>query len=562
MSNKNKKPDALAGYVEPSVAVLVASTLTINLLSLALPLMTLQIYDRVLPNQSWDTLSVLAIGVAIALTLEAVLKVGRAYLMGWTGAAFEHRLSCDVTKHILHADLMALEKAGTGAYLQHIAAIPRLKFCYNGEILTAVLEGVFVLVFLGLIAYIGGWIVLVPIMLLSAFAGLCLIYGQAFNQQLKERTERDNQRYNFLVQTLGGIHTLKAFGLEQPFQRRYERMETQSSAANLVAAQSSASLFNASTVMANIMVACILTCGALLVLHGTLSTGALVACILLSGRMMQPLQRLLQLWVRYHDFRLVHDQITSLLAVPAVRKVRTALPEHSAAGLVLDDVFFRYSTEGEWLLKGISLELEKGQSVALHGRDGSGKSTLLKLVAGVYAPEKGHIFVNGLPPHEASSRNLARSVGLLSSEGVIFRGTIRNNLTCFGEIDEASALAMAERLGVKADVARLPAGYDTHLEGTTSDSIAPGLKQRIVLARVLASKPEVILFDNADQALDQQGYRLLLELLAELKPQVAMLIVSDDIQVTRLADRQLMMYRGRIIARQQGQQQEAQEAQL
>jgi ATP-binding cassette subfamily C protein LapB len=546
---KTKRNDPLARYASAPTAQVVASTLTLNLLSLALPLMTLQIYDRVLPNQGTDTLTVLAAGVCVALVLEAVLKVGRAHLTGWSGAAFEHRLSADVTRHLLHADLLALERIGTGAYLQHMASIPRLKFFYNGEALTTLIEGAFVVVFLALIAYIGGWLVLVPLALLAAFGGLCVLYGHTFNTQLQERTRCDNARYNFLIQTLGGIHTLKAFGLEQPFQRRYETMEAASAAANLATAQTGAALFNASSVMANIMVALILVVGSLLALNGQLSTGALVACTLLSGRMLQPLQRLLHLWVRIQDFGLVHATMTQVLAVPTVKQASTAKGASSQTGLDVRGMSFRYPGTEDWLIKDVSLRVEVGQSLAIHGRDGSGKSTLLKLIAGIYAPQQGQITVGGVAPHSLSARNLAHTVGLLGGEGVIFRGTIRNNLTCFGEIDEAAALEMAQRLGVKEDVARLPAGYDTHLEGTSADSIAPGLKQRIVLARVLASRPQVLLFDNADQALDQHGYTLLHDLLTEIKSHTALVIVSDDLTFSRLADTHKMMYQGRLIDR-------------
>ena len=225
------------------------TTLAIHMLSLALPIMTLQVYDRVLPHHTTHTLEILIIGVCIAIALEAILKVSRAYVIGWTGAAFEHRLSCELVEHTLAADLKHLKREGIGADLQRLTAASKLKGFYNGELFATFLEGVFVVIFIALIWYIAGALVLVPLTILALFSVLTIHLGKHLKEYLDVRNYCDDNRYIFLVQALAGVHTIKASGLEQIFRRRYEFMEQQSGLSNLLVARSSSSAFTKTRLM-------------------------------------------------------------------------------------------------------------------------------------------------------------------------------------------------------------------------------------------------------------------------------------------------------------------------
>jgi ATP-binding cassette subfamily C protein LapB len=179
-----------------------------------------------------------------------------------------------------------------------------------------------------------------------------------------------------------------------------------------------------------------------------------------------------------------------------------------------------------------------GESILLTGAHGSGKTLLLQLLAGIYPRRaKAQSTVDGRNILRYASEDLIRHVGLIRSEGVIFRGTIRDNMTCFGQIPEKEVQEIAALLKLDRDIARLPSGFDTLLTGTNTDSIPPGLKQRIAMTRVLAPKPRIILFDNADRALDREGYNLVYNLLARLKGRASMVLVSDDFNIRGLATR-------------------------
>lgn len=535
------------GYRQ-SVFSLLLTTLAINVLSLALPVITLQIYDRILPNPGSGTLAVLLIGVCVAIALETVLKLCRAYVMGRAGATYEHRMSCRAMATVLNSDLSQMGKYGIGEHLHRMSSIGKLKEFYSGYMLVTLSELAFVPVFLGLIIYIAGPLAAAPAVVLMAFVALSLHRGYRLRDTLERREKADDARYNFLIESLEGIHTLKAFSQEKFFARRYESLEDQSTKSNYAVTQETAETFNIGAIFSHLMVTAVICLGAYFVMGGWLTTGGLIATLLLSGRMMQPVQKALALWARYQDYALARENAEELFRTPQ----QTSLPR-TAEGLripggqlSLRDVSFRYNTGNPWMISGVNLTLRAGDCLLLTGEHASGKTTLLNMIAGIYPATQGDIYVDGENIHTYPSETLARHIGYIRGNSTVFRGTIRDNITCFGQTNDAQAREVSALLQVDRDVARLPAGFDTFLTGGDTDTISPGLKHRIAMARVLATKPKIILFDNADRSLDREGYVLIYTLLARLKGKVSMILVSDDLNISGLADQHLRLENGKL----------------
>lgn len=536
------RPD---GYRQSTYSLLLC-TLAISLLSLALPVMTLQVYDRILPNPGTGTLPVLITGVCLAVLLEALLRLSRAYVIGRAGAAYEHRMACRAMEKILGADLSKIGSYGIGEHLHRMASVGKLKDFYNGHALTVLAELAFVPLFFGLIVYIGGALAYIPASILGIFMLVSLWRGYRLRNALKNREAADDKRFNFLIESLEGVHTLKAFALEKFFERRYEAMEEQSCLENYNVTQETARTFNIGAIFSHIMVAAVISAGAWFVLEGMLTTGGLIAVLLLSGRMMQPVQKALGLWARYQDYTLARNHITELFETPQhLIHPREDIVEHLPDGrLALYDVAFQHKNEETPVLSHINLKLDRGNCVLISGTHGCGKTTLLNMIAGIYPPSSGEIQIDGEHINTYRPEDLVRHVGYIRTRAMIFRGTIRDNITCFGQADEAQAREVAALLQVDKDVAKLPSGFDTFLNGNNTDSIPPGLKQRIAMVRVLATKPRVILFDNADRTLDKEGYAMIYSLLARLKGKASMILISDDRNIRGLADRHYILENG------------------
>jgi ATP-binding cassette subfamily C protein LapB len=543
-----QKRDALnpEGY-SVSIKSLLLSTLAINILSLALPVMTLQVYDRILPNQGSGTLPVLITGVAAAIFLEAALRLARSYVLGWAGAAYEHRISCAAMNHILNADLSRLGPYGIGEHIQRMGAVSKLKDFYNGYALMTLFEMIFVPLFLGIIIYIAGPLTIVPCVVLMLFTVMSLSQGQRLRAALKARDKTDDKRYDFLIESLDGVHTIKSFALENNFSRRYETLEESSTLSNYEVTEATSGTFDAASVFSHIMVAAVISIGALFVLHGDITTGALVATLLLSGRMMQPLQRALSLWTKYQDYIVSRQKVEAIFETPQYPGTPANDQNTVRAGRIqMTGVSFRHNDDKPWLLDDIHFKLERNDVVLLSGAHGSGKSLFLQLIAGIYPPGRGTIDIDERNILRYSPENLIHHVGLIHSEGIIFRGTIRDNMTCFGQIPEKDVREIASILKIDRDIARLPSGFDTMLGGNNTDSVPPGLKQRIAMARVLAPRPRLILFDNADRGLDREGYSVIYGLLARLQGKAGMILVSDDQNIKGLATRFCVLENGKI----------------
>jgi ATP-binding cassette subfamily C protein LapB len=525
--------------VKKNVGLLLTSSIVINLLSLGLPILTLQVYDRILPNQGSGTLPILISALCMVVVLEIILRLARTYLISWKGAAFEYETMSKAIKGILNADLNVVNAAGVGENLNRLTAISRLRDFYNGYTMITVVDLCFAAVFMGLIAYIGGWLVLVPMSIMCMFLISSVHYGHKLKAGLTERDHADDRRYNYMIGTLEGIHTLKAMGLEEHFMRRYERYERGSTLANYNVTMAASSSFNAAGLYAHAIIAATISFGAMMVLGGQMTAGGLIACILLSGRLMQPVQRSLGLWARYQDFMVSQEKANQILNLPQVRwrnmPASDQLIGTGVSTLSLRDVGYYIHSQNRWLFNKINLHMKQGITVHITGGHGVGRSVLLNMIAGTYRPSDGQILIEGMNIMDYNKDELVHKVGIINAESEIFRGTIMDNLTRFGLTSFDSMRDLLESLGIDRDVSKLAMGYDTFLHGVEPDTVTPGLKQRIAIARILALRPKVVLFDDADRNLDRNGYKNIIATLGALRRETALILVTDDKYISRLA---------------------------
>jgi len=523
---------------------LVTATLAINLLSLALPVMVLQVYDRILVNRSEGTLLVLGIGVCIAIFFEAILRIARSYTMSWTGSVYEYTLAANAMRYYINADPTKVKTEGTGRQIQNLGAFSKLRDFYGGQTMITLVDIPFAIVFLILISYLAGKLVFVPIVLIAIFMVITWFLGNRLMTALKAQGACDDKRYNFIIEALQGIHSIKAYGVEAVFQRRYEKLEEDSSLSNYNASLISTEGYTFGVLFNEIMVIAVVSVGAPMVINGDFTTGGLIATILLSGRLMQPIQKALFLWTHFQDFRIANETADSIFSIDQIQRQKGEGNHENAGTIEIKNLSFGYGSN--MLFNDINLSLRIPDIIAIHGGNNVGKSTLLRLIAGILQPSSGSVIVDGIHVSELASEDLVCHVGLIAAESVMFQGTIMENLTAFDESKEAQAIEIATVLKVDREIALLPHGYETKVNDGFADIIAPGIKQRIAIIRVLLNKPKIILFNNADKGLDREGYGYLINLLTMLKGRVTMIVSTDDQNISRLADRHYLLEDGNL----------------
>lgn len=525
---------------------LVIASIAVNILAFALPIVSQQIYDRVLKDHANGTLNVLIIGICVVVVVDAFLRLIRSYLIGLNGAAFIHMMSTSAVRNVLSNHWDAPHSSNVALSVEQLNAIRRLKEFHSGTMLCMCVDFLFIPVFLFLIYYIGGVVVLVPLIVIGLFALLCRFQGLWFAKLTQEATDADGERYSFLMRTLRGIHSVKALAMESNLSRRYEALQETSSSAHYGVSRIKLSAFGNFAVLSHLMTIAVVAASAYQVAVGHLTVGGVMAIVLLSGRLLQPVQTGLQFWLQYQDFAQSEVHARELFKIDDQVTIKNDQPVEDTGHLKIENLSFRYNQNSPLLLDNISIELKKGSVIAVHGEAGCGKSTLMKLIAGMHRPTAGNIFVNDRNVAHYSASQLMGHVGLISTRGDIFRGSIRDNITRFGKVPYPQVLEVANYLGVYEEIAKLPYGVDTFLSDSILDPVTPGLKQMISILRSLASKPHIILFDDADFALDQKNYERLYNLLGNIKQNVAMIIVSQDANLRSLADQHLELKDGRL----------------
>ena len=517
------------------------ASLFLNILALAMPLALMRIFDHVIPERDAAATFWLAVGVASALILEALLRVGRAYVGGWMGARFEHLTGCGAVERLLGAAITDFEKRGAGAYLERLNALKPLRELYGARAIGAVADLPFVLLFLGVIAYLAGTLVLVPIALIALFCLAALAVGK-LRSAIAEGMLANDRRLGFIIEVLSGVQTVKGLGMEEQMLRRYERLQETSADADYRLALHQGRSLGLGAVLAQLALIGVAGAGALFVIDGSLTVGGLAAAILLAGRAVQPFEDMAALWPRFQAAGFARKRLQQILDMP-VDKPTGLLELPAIKGAVdLDGVSFNYGKgkDGEDLppiFNNIDLHIEAGQTVGIVGRSASGKTTLLYLMMGILTPTAGVARIDGYDLRECDPAQVRRQVAYLPQEARVFNGTVLQNITMFRDDRAQDALAMSGLLGLDDVFNQLPKGYETRIGEGAEDKLPRGTRQRIAIARALVDKPRVLLFDEANAFIDGPADAQLLEVLMRLRGRVTLVMVTQRPSMLRLSDR-------------------------
>jgi ATP-binding cassette, subfamily C, bacterial LapB len=522
-------------------------TIALNVLALALPLFTMNVYDRVIPNAAMDSLTALSIGALLAIGFDFMMRTLRADLIDVTGRAADVRLSNSLFARLLGARLNPAPNS-TGVQANTLREFESLRDFFQSLTLTTFGDLPFALAFFVAIYLVAGPLVLVPALLAPLTLIVCLLIQRRLSGMMQEQFRDMAQRNAVAVEVLVGLETLKSLGAESWAAERWER-------ATADGIRISTEIRKLTNLAANVVVASQSLVTVLMVLHGThlvltgvISTGALIAGIMLAGRALGPVGQVALLLTRAFQARQAYNALKPVLEAPQERDGTRAFvaTDRINGSLALKNVSFAYSEESETVLKNVSLAVRSGERIAVLGAIGSGKSTLLRLFPALLMPREGQALVDGIAVNHLDPAVLRRAIAHVPQDAMLFRGTLRQNILIHApRASEKDLLEAVNISGIAEWVSRLPKGLDSFI-GERGQGLSGGQRQALALARALVQRPQVLLLDEPTGAMDARTESILLSRIAAYvgRNRVTLVIVTHRPAVLDIVDRIIVLDKG------------------
>lgn len=527
--------------------VLLASLL-INLFALATPLFIMNIYDRVVPNNAVETLWVLAAGVTLVYVFDFIMRTLRSHFLDLAGKKADILLSAALFEKVLGIRMSA-RPASVGAFASHLGEFESLRNLVTSGAIVALIDIPFVVLFLLVIAYVGGPLVYVPLVaipliLLGAFA----VQG-ALRQAAEHTSRAAAQKQATLVESLVGLETVKALGAEGMVQSRLEQAVGHAAFWSMRSRRLSVWAVQNTTFIQQMVTVGLLAYGVHLIAEKALTSGALIAAVLLSGRVLAPMVQVSNLATHFYQAWAALKSLNSLMRLPEEREHERSYVQHPVRGAIeFRDVSFTYPRQSSPSLRHVSFRIEPGERVGIIGRSGSGKSTLARLLLGLYQPEEGAVLLDGVDIKQIDPAELRRRVGLVPQDGVLFYGTVRENIV-FGlpMVEDAAILRAAEMAGVAEFVDLHPLGYDMPV-GERGEGLSGGQRQAVIIARALLRDPPVMVMDEPSNSMDVMSESRLVQRLREGLAARTFVLITHRSSLLALVDRLILLDDGRVVA--------------
>ncbi|MCB1555827.1 MAG: type I secretion system permease/ATPase [Alphaproteobacteria bacterium] len=528
--------------------VLLAAIL-VNLFALVSPIYVMNVYNRVIPNNAIETGWVLAIGALTAFVFDFIMRTLRGYFIDLAGRKIDVTASRRIYDQLLDMKL-AGRPASSGAFANMLRDFDSVRDFMTSATLTGLVDLPFTLLFLFVIYMLGGPIAL----MLGSLIVFVIGAGMALQYPLKILVRRSlhaaEAKHGLLVLTIGGLETVKVIGADGRLRARY------GAHVGDAAAQAQKSRFvsglgvNIATLLQQSATIIVVLMGSYLVRDSDLTMGALIACVLLGGRAIAPIGQIANLVARYHGARSSLKTLDAIMALPVERPAgKRFLHRPDLKGKVIfENVSFVYPGTDRKILDGVSFTIQPGEKVGLVGRVGSGKSTIARLALGLFDPAAGTILADDTDYRQIDPADLRRNIAYIAQDVVLFRGTIRDNITVANpHAGEQDILTAAQAAGVHDFVSRHPMGYDAPV-GERGEGLSGGQRQAVALARAMLHEPRLFICDEPTNAMDTQAEEAFTRHIQAQSKDKTLILITHRQNLLSLVDRLILVDQGRVIA--------------
>ena len=521
----------------------------INVFALAMPLFSMNVYDRVVPNNAVETLWVLAIGISLVLIFNFVLTTTRAYVVDAASKRVDVQLSAQIMERVL--DLrMESRPASVGSFAANLRSFESVRDFIASASLTTLVDLPFVLLFLVAIAWVSPWMLIPPVVAIAAIL-LVSFWAQARMESLTLKTfQASSQRNALLVESLTNLEAVKTLNAQGGVQRLWESSTQYIAYMGGKIKFISSGTVNFVQTLQQLVTIAVVVIGVYQVQDASLSMGGIIAASMIAGRCLAPFGQVAGLMMQFHNARTSLNSIDNYMKMPVEHEAeREFVSRPDLRGAIeFRNVSFSYPGSEQASLSGVSFSLRPGERVGIIGRIGSGKTTLEKLVLGLYQPSEGSVLLAGMDARQIDPVDLRRAIGHVPQDPMLFYGSLKHNLLVGAPFaDETDMLHAARIAGVDDFAARNPKGYDM-LVGERGESLSGGQRQSIAVARALINDPAILLLDEPSSNLDNQSEAQLKRRLEEASQGKTILLVTHRTALLTLVDRLIVIDGGRIVA--------------
>lgn len=525
------------------------ATFLINAFALATPFFIINAYDRIVPNNAFDTLWVLSAGMIFIYFFELILRGLRGYFIDIAGKKSNLTLSSMLFEKVCGLRLEARPKS-VGSFTKKLQQFESIRDFITSLSITALIDLPFTGLALLAIWYIGNemvWIVItsmIVIILYSAFLQIPL------KNSVKQSFQAEAQKNAILVEGISGIETIKVLGAESKIQRAWEESVSFISTWSARTRFLSSSMSHVSNFLQNLCIIFVIISGAYMVSNGKMTGGGLLACVIIARRAISPMTQVVNLMTRFHQSRNALKTLNNIMNLPSERPAdKIFLHRAEIKGEIsLHNLSFTYPEHASEVLSNINLTIQPGEKVGIIGPIGSGKTTLGKLLLGLYEPSNGMVAVDGTDIRQIDPAELRNFIGYVPQDVVLFRGSVRENIILGAtEVDDAQILQAAKIAGVSQFVEQHPMGFDLPIE-EMGRNLSGGQRQTIAIARAILLDPPILVMDEPTSSMDARTEQMIRKRLLSIMPGKTTIIITHRTSLLEIVDRIVVISNKTVVA--------------
>ncbi len=526
----------------------VVASFIINLFVLASPLFTMNVYDRVVPNNAVETLWVLALGVSVVYGIDLFLKFVRSYFLEIAGKKSDIIMSSILFERVMDMKFSNKPKS-VGSFASNLKEFDTVRNFFSSASLAAIVDLPFALIFLIVTYFIGSYLVLVPIVIMVAILCYTFFIKDPLQNAIKSTFEASAMKNGILIESLSSLETIKTLGASGHVQWNWEEATGEIANRSIKSKIITTSITTVTSFLVQLNTIAIIVLGVYMIQDTHLTMGGLIAAVMLSSRAIAPMGQVASLAANFEQTKTAYQSLSKIMQMPVERpEGKKFVRRNSFEGKIeFKNVSFTYPDTTKGSLDRINFVIQPGEKVGIIGRNGSGKTTLQKIILGLYAPTEGSVLIDGIDINQIDPADLRRNIGYVPQDVVLFKGTVRENIVQKAPyVDDMQIIKAAKVSGVDEYVNAHPLGFDMPVF-ERGDGISGGQRQSIAVARAFLLDSPIILLDEPTNSLDNTVESKLKANLKVNTVNKTMILVTHRTSMLDLVDRLIVMDNGKIL---------------